>query len=64
MNFRKTNKNMKTLENGQQVEILKVYRNASNLTKIVNKETVYADLLKVRMSDGQTKIINELELNS
>jgi len=55
---------MKTLQNGLQVEVLKVYRNASNLTKIVNKETVFADLLKVRMSDGQTKIISELELNS
>lgn len=54
---------MKTLENGLQVEILKVFRNASNNTKTVQGITVFTDLLKVRLSDGKEKIVCETELN-
>lgn len=55
---------MKMLNNGMQCEILKVFRNASNNTKIVNDTTVFTDLLKVRLSDGKVKVICETELNN
>ena len=54
---------MKTLENGMQCEVLKVFRNASNKTKEVNGITVFTDLLKVKLSDGKVKVICETELN-
>lgn len=54
---------MKTLQNGLQVEILKVYRNASNKIKLINNKEVFADLLRVKYATGKTEIICELELN-
>ena len=51
---------MKTLNNGMQCEILKVFRGQSNNYKANTKE--YADLIKVRLSTGQTKIICSTEL--
>lgn len=55
---------MKMLNNGMQCEILKIFKNASNNTKIVNDITVFTDLLKVRLSDGKVKVICETELNN
>lgn len=55
---------MKTLQNGLQCEILKVFRNASNTTKIVNGLTVFTDLLKIRLSNGKQKVICETELDN
>ena len=51
---------MKTLNNGSQVEILKVFRGQSNNYKIGT--TQYADLIKVRLSDGKIKVICATEL--
>lgn len=55
---------MKMLNNGLQVEILKVFRNASNNTKLINGLTVHTDLLRVKLSDGKTIVIDENELNN
>ena len=55
---------MKMLNNGLQVEILKVFRNASNNTKLINGLTVHTDLLRVKLSDGKIIIIDENELNN
>ena len=51
---------MKTLQNGLQCEVLKVFRNQSNNYKTGTK--VYADLLKVRFSSGKTGVICSTEL--
>ena len=51
---------MKTLNNGMQCEILKVYRGQSNNYKANTKQ--YADLIKVRLSDGKVKVICSTEL--
>lgn len=51
---------MKTLNNGLQVEILKVFRNQSNNYKAGTKE--YADLIRVRLSDGKIKVVCSTEL--
>ena len=52
---------MKTLYNGLQCEILKVFRNQSNNYK-TNERKEYADLLRVKLSDGKTVIICATEL--
>mgnify|MGYP003642046989 CR=1 FL=1 len=52
------------LNNGLQCEVLKVFRNASNNTKVLNGLTVHTDLLKVKLSDGKTIVICETELNN
>ena len=51
---------MKTLNNGLQVEILKVFRGQSNNYKLGTKD--YADLIRVRLSDGKIKVICSTEL--
>lgn len=53
---------MKMLNNGMQCEILKVFRNASNNTKIVNDIKVFTDLIKVKLSSGKVVVICETEL--
>ena len=55
--------NMKTLNNGQQVEILKVFRNQSNNFKN-NKRNEYADLLKVKYSNGKMEVICSTQLDN
>ena len=52
---------MKTLYNGLQCEILKVFRNQSNNYK-TNERLEYADLIRVRLSDGKVKVICSTEL--
>ena len=54
---------MKTLNNGQQVEVLKVFRNQSNNFKN-NKRNEYADLLKVKYSNGKTEVICSTQLDN
>ena len=51
---------MKTLSNGMQCEVLKVYRGQSNNYKANTKD--YADLIRVRLSDGKVKVICSTEL--
>lgn len=51
---------MKTLNNGLQVEILKVFRGKSNNYKENTKE--YADLLKVKFATGKIGVICSTEL--
>ena len=51
---------MKTLNNGLQCEMLHVYRGQSNNYKANTKE--YADLIRVRLSDGKVKVICSTEL--
>ena len=51
---------MKTLSNGMQCEILKVFRGQSNNYKANTKD--YADLIRVKLSNGQTKVICSTEL--
>lgn len=51
---------MKSLQNGTQVEVLKTFRGQSNNYKANTKE--YADLIKVRLSDGKVKVICSTEL--
>lgn len=51
---------MKTLNNGSQVEILKVFRGQSNNYKANTKQ--YADLLKVKLATGVTMVICATEL--
>lgn len=53
---------MKTLSNGQTVEVLRVYKNASKLQR-ENNGTHY-DLLKVMYSDGKEDIICSSEISS
>ena len=53
---------MKTLNNGMQCEILKVYRGQSNNYKANTKE--YADLLKVKYSNGKTEVICSTQLDN
>lgn len=55
---------MKTDKEGRQLEVLKTYRNASNITKVVDKQEVYADLLRVKYASGKIEIICETELNN
>ena len=50
---------MKTLNNGMQCE-LKVFRGQSNNYKANTKE--YADLIKVKLSNGQIMVICSTEL--
>lgn len=52
---------MKTLNNGSQVEVLKVIRNQSNNYK-TNERKEFADLLKVRFSNGKIGLICSTEL--
>ena len=51
---------MKTLNNGMQCEVLKVYRGQSNNYKANTKE--YADLLKVKLATGKICVICATEL--
>ena len=51
---------MKTLYNGLQCEILKVFRNQSNNYKANTKD--YADLLKVKFATGKIGVICATEL--
>lgn len=51
---------MKTLNNGLQCEILKVFRNQSNNYKAGTKQ--FADLLKVRFATGKIEVICSTEL--
>jgi len=51
---------MKSLQNGQQVEVLKTFRGQSNNYKANTKQ--YADLIKVRLSDGKIKVVCSTEL--
>ena len=51
---------MKTLYNGLQCEILKVFRNQSNNYKANTKD--YADLLKVKFATGKIGVICSTEL--
>lgn len=51
---------MKTLNNGLQVEILKTFRGQSNNYKNGTKE--YADLIRVKLATGETKVICSTEL--
>ena len=51
---------MKTLNNGLQCEILHVYRGQSNNYKANTKD--YADLIKVKLSNGQIMVICSTEL--
>ena len=51
---------MKTLYNGLQCEVLKVYRGQSNNYKANTKD--YADLIKVKLSNGQIMVICSTEL--
>jgi predicted nucleic-acid-binding protein len=53
---------MKTLQNGLQVEVLKIFRNASNEYK--KGTTTFADLLKVKFATGKIGIICETEIDS
>lgn len=61
---------MKTLYNGLQCEILKVFRGQSNNYKAINKnqgllklnEKVYADLLLVKFATGKIGVICSTEL--
>lgn len=53
---------MKMLTNGMQCEILKVFKNASNNTKIVNDAKVFTDLIRVKLSSGKIILICETEL--
>lgn len=50
--------------NGNQVEVLKTFRNASKNTKTVKGLEVFADLLKVRLKDGSETVICETQLNN
>jgi len=52
---------MKTLYNGLQCEILKVFRGQSNNYK-TNERLEYADLLKVRFSSGEIRVVCSTEL--
>ena len=52
---------MKTLYNGLQCEILKVFRNQSNNYK-TNARLEYADLLKVKFATGKIWVICSTEL--
>lgn len=51
---------MKTLNNGLQVEILKTFRGQSNNYKANTKD--YADLIRVRLANGEIKLICSTEL--
>ena len=51
---------MKTLNNGMQCEVLKVYRGQSNNYKANTKQ--YADLIKVKLSNGQIMVICSTEI--
>ena len=51
---------MKTLNNGMQCEVLKVYRGQSNNYKANTKD--YADLLKVKFATGKIGVICSTEL--
>jgi hypothetical protein len=53
---------MKMLNNGMQCEILKVFKNASNNTKIVNEQILFTDLIRVKLSSGKIVLICETEL--
>ena len=54
---------MKTLNNGLQIEVLKVIRNQSyNYKDNTRKE--FADLLKVRFSNGKIGLICSTELDN
>ncbi len=52
---------MQVLNNGQTIEVLKVFKSQSNNYKEGTKD--FADLLRVRFSDGKIKIICSTELN-
>jgi len=54
---------MKTLQNGLQVEILKTFRNQSNNYK-TNERKEYADLLRVKYSNGKTEVICSTQLDN
>ena len=51
---------MKTLYNGMQCEVLKVFRGQSNNYKVNTKE--FADLLKVKFATGKIGVICSTEL--
>ena len=51
---------MKTLSNGMQCEILKVFKGQSNNYKANTKQ--YADLIKVKLSNGQIMVICSTKL--
>ena len=51
---------MKTLNNGLQVEILKTFRGQSNNYKAGTKQ--FADLIRVRLANGEVKVICSTEL--
>lgn len=53
---------MKTNKEGQQLEVLKVWRNASINQREFNG--AYYDLLRVRYSDGKEDIICSSEISS
>ncbi len=52
---------MKTLYNGLQIEILKVFKGQSN-NYTNNERTKYADLIKVRFADGKEGVICSTEV--
>lgn len=52
---------MKTLNNGMQCEVLKVYRGQSNNYK-TNERLEFADLLKVKFATGKIGVICATEL--
>ena len=54
---------MKTLQNGLQVEILKTFRNQSKNFKN-DKRNEYADLLRVKYSNGKTEVICSTQLDN
>lgn len=55
---------MKTDSNGNQLEVLKVYKNASINSREKDFKTVFYDLLKVRYSDGKEAIICSSEIQN
>jgi len=52
---------MQVLNDGQTIEVLKVFKNQSNNYKEGTKE--FADLLRVRLSDGKITVICATQLN-
>jgi hypothetical protein len=51
---------MKTLNNGLQIEVIKVFKGQSNNYKTNSKE--YADLLKVKFATGKIGVICSTEI--
>lgn len=55
---------MKIDRNGNQLEVLKVYKNASTNSREINYKTVFYDLLKVKYSSGKEDIICSSEIQN